>query len=61
MEVAYLKVSEIAKMTGLSAEVIRKWCRSGKLKACKPGGKDYLIKPEDFNELMDSSIQKGDS
>lgn len=58
MEVAYLRVPEIAKMTGISTEVVRKWCRDGKLKAAKPGGKDYLIKASDFNEFMESSAKK---
>lgn len=58
VEVAYFKVSEIAKMTGISAEVIRKWCRTGKLKASKPGGKDYLIKRVDFDEFMASTETK---
>ena len=58
MEIAYLRVSEIAKMTGLSTDVIRKWCRSGKLKASKPGGKDYLVKANDFEEFMALSANK---
>lgn len=60
MEIAYLKVAEIAKMTGLRAEVIRRWCRSGMLKASKPGGKDYLVKKSDFDKFMDESAAKGD-
>ena len=58
MENVYLKVPEIAKMTGISPEVVRKWCRSGELKAYKPGGKDLLIKQSDFEAFMESKVAK---
>ena len=58
METAYLRVSEIAKMTGLSPEVIRKWCRTGALKSSKPGGKVTLVKRTDFEEFMESKNTK---
>ena len=58
MENAYLKVNEIAKMTGVSPEVVRKWCRNGMLKSYKPGGKCLLIKRSDFDEFMESSVSK---
>ena len=58
MEIAYLKVPEIAKMTGISPEVVRKWCRNGELKAYKPGGKDMLIKKSDFEAFMESKMVK---
>lgn len=58
MEIAYLKVSDIAKMTGVGVEVVRRWCRSGKLKAYRPGGKDLLVKRSDFEAFMEANVCK---
>lgn len=41
-------------MTGKAAGTVRKWCRTGVLKASKPTGKDYLIKREDFEAFMNA-------
>lgn len=54
MESAYLSPQKIADMTGLSKETVLKWCRTGRLKASRPGGK-YLIKCEDFEAFMAES------
>lgn len=58
MENVYLKVNEIAKMTGINPDTVRKWCRSGGLKSYKPGGKDLLIKRSDFDQFMESKASK---
>lgn len=53
VELAYLTCADIAKMTGKTLLTVQKWCRSGKLKAARPGGRDYLIKREDFEAFME--------
>lgn len=45
-------------MTGYKLRTIWNWCRSGKLKASRPGGRDYLIKAEDFQAFMESDTRQ---
>lgn len=45
-------------MTGYSIYAVWEWCRSGKLKASRPGGRDYLIKAEDFQAFMESDTRQ---
>ena len=54
----YLSCKDIAKMTGYSIYAVWEWCRSGKLKASRPGGRDYLIKAEDFQAFMESDTRQ---
>lgn len=54
VEIAYFSCADIAKMTGRKLSTVQKWCSSGKLKASRPGGRDYLIKKSDFEAFMES-------
>lgn len=54
----YLSCRQIAEMTGKTVKTVWGWCKSGKLKASRPGGRDYLIKESDFNEFMESDSRK---
>ena len=58
MEVKYLSCADIAKMTGKKQKTVWNWCNSGKLKASRPGGRDYVIKESDFLEFMESDARK---
>lgn len=40
-------------MTKKTPETVRKWCRTGKLRAKKPGGRDYVIKESDFKAFWE--------
>lgn len=45
-----MSVSEIAKITKKTPEMVRRWIHSGKLKARRPPYcRDYIIKRKDFN------------
>lgn len=59
MQDRYLSCAEIAEMTGKSKRAVWNWCRSGKLKASRPGGRDYVIKASDFEAFMASDNKKG--
>lgn len=58
MEKAYLSCAEIAEMTGVTIKTVWNWCRTGKLKAARPGGRDYIVKHEDFEAFMESDSRK---
>ena len=59
MKDCYLSCQNVVNMTGRSREEVRHWCRSGKLKASRPGGKSYVIKESDLKEfLMGLEIQE---
>lgn len=47
-----LTPERIAKMWGFHPETVRNWCRNGKLKSIKWGGK-FAIRGKDFKEYMD--------
>lgn len=53
MQNRYLSCSDVATMTGKTLKTVWSWCRTGKLKASKPGGRDYIIKKEDFDAFID--------
>lgn len=57
MQSAYLSCKDIAILTGRNIRTVWGWCKSGKLKACRPGGKTYLIKREDFEAFMSADNQ----
>lgn len=58
MENSYLTCSEIAEITGRSIVTVWSWCRTGKLKASRPGGRDYLIKTEDLEAFLAGDDRK---
>ena len=54
MEHAYLSCADIVNLTGMTKKTVWNWCRTGKLKASRPGGRDYIIKREDFEAFMET-------
>lgn len=54
MQIRYFSCAQIAEMTGTSLRTVWSWCNSGKLKASRPGGRNYVIKESDFLEFMES-------
>ena len=56
-----LSVRDVAKITKKTPEMVRKWIRSGKLKARKPPFcRDYIIRSEDFKRFWYGD-QEGDA
>lgn len=58
MQIKYLSCKKISEMTGMSLRTVWGWCNSGKLKASRPGGREYVIKEEDFFSFMESDNRK---
>lgn len=58
MQIRYFSAREIANMTGRSVYTVWRWCRSGKLPASCPGGRDYLIAEPDFEAFMASNARE---
>ena len=49
MNVTEYSTAEVAKMTKKTTEMVRRWIRTGRLKARKPPYcRDYIIRKEDF-------------
>ncbi len=59
MQDGYYSCVDIAKMTNKKVETVWKWIREGKLKANRPGGREYVIKHDDFIAFMESDNRKG--
>lgn len=57
MEENYFYCSDIAKMAKKTERTVRKWIRSGKLKATKPGGKEYIIRESDWLRFVNGETQ----
>lgn len=58
MKSTYLSCADIVSLTGMTKKTVWSWCRSGKLKASRPGGRDYVIKREDFEAFMNRDNRK---
>lgn len=54
MKPKYYSCQDVADMTGKKLKTVWGWCNSGKLRASRPGGRDYLIAEADFLEFMQS-------
>jgi excisionase family DNA binding protein len=54
MEDRHLALSEVAGLMGVSERTIRRWIKSGKLRAYKPG-RDYRIPENAVRELVEDS------
>lgn len=52
-----LHVEEIAQLTKMHVESVRRWCRQGKLPAYQFGGK-FIVAGSDFKEFMKRSRVK---
>lgn len=60
MQDKYLSCAEVAQIAQVKIKTVWNWCKSGKLKASRPGGRVYWIKESDFEEFlgMDNRKQK---
>ncbi len=54
MEERHLSLNEVTQLLGKNERTIRRWVKSGKLKAYKPG-RDYLIPESAVRELIERS------
>lgn len=54
MEERHLSLSQVAEVMGKNERTIRRWIKSGKLRAYKPG-RDYLIPQSALEELLEGS------
>ena len=54
MEDRHLALSEVAGLMGVSERTVRRWIKSGKLRAYKPG-RDYRIPESAVRELVEDS------
>jgi len=56
----YLRLKEVAKILGVSTQTLRKWDKSGKLKAYRNPINNYRIyKPEDIELFIRKIESKG--
>ena len=51
----WLSVSEVSKIIGVGEQTIRRWVRTGRLKAYRVGGTVIRIKRADLNSFISSS------
>lgn len=58
MNPKYYSCQDVADMTGKKLKTVWGWCNSGKLRASRPGGRDYLIAEADFLEFMQADNRK---
>lgn len=58
MQQKYFSCQDIAAMTGMKLKTVWGWCNSGKLRASRPGGRDYMISEADFLEFMSSDNRR---
>jgi excisionase family DNA binding protein len=54
MEDRHLSLTEVAGLMGVSERTVRRWIKSGKLRAYKPG-RDYRIPERAFREFVEES------
>src|SRR5215204_6550846 len=54
MENRQLSLSEVAGLMGVSERTVRRWIKSGKLRAYKPG-RDYRIPESAFAQFIEES------
>lgn len=52
----YYRVSDICEMTGYTPRTVGDWIRQGKLLASKAGGRNWLVKKEDFEKFFASRL-----
>lgn len=53
----YLTVQDVAQVLHANVQSVRKWTRTGELRAAKVGTK-LLVKPRDLEEFVDARIKK---
>ena len=49
----YMTTTQVAKLLGVAQRTVVKWCKSGKLKAYRPGGRNFIVKAEDLDEFLE--------
>lgn len=58
MNITNYTTRQVSEMTGKSAETVRNWIRTGRLKGRKPPGcKEILVKKDDFELFWYGAIQ----
>ena len=61
LNVHEMSVRDVANVTKKTEDTVRRWIRSGKLKARKPPFcRDYIIRSDDFNRFWYGN-EKGDA
>ena len=58
MKSEYFSCAEVAQIAGVKTKTVWNWVNTGKLKASRPGGRDYLIKRADFEEFLEMDNRK---
>ena len=58
MNSEYFSCADIAQIAGVKIKTVWSWVNTGKLKASRPGGRDYLIKASDFEEFLEMDNRK---
>lgn len=51
----YLRSAEVATLIRRNQQTVLRYTRNGLIKACKPGGKEYLYTPEDVQDFLAAS------
>ncbi len=55
-EGAVYSPQEVAELIGVNEATVRRYCRTGKLKFSRPGGKNILIRGSAIIEMMDDEF-----
>lgn len=58
MQSKYYSCQDVAALTGRKVKTVWNWCNTGKLRASRPGGRDYIIAEADFLEFMQSDNRR---
>jgi excisionase family DNA binding protein len=52
----YLTLDQAATSLGVHYQTVRDWILSGRLRASKPGGHRWRIRPEDLERLLSETV-----
>ena len=55
MDREYMTAPEVAKLLGVSQRTVVVWCKAGKLKAYRPGGRNFIVKREDLDKFLEGA------
>lgn len=55
MDCKYFSVEEVAALTNMKEDTIRRWIRNGKLKAAKLG-RNYRINEEEVKRILEEGV-----
>jgi excisionase family DNA binding protein len=59
-DMEYLSVREVAGIFHVSVDTVRNWCKSGRLKAVRPGTKEYRIPRSSLERLTSEAAADED-